>query len=223
VGYLLSYDPQNRMALYRAHYTAQNVGAELESIFASHPRLWLLSYRIAAEDPANLPGSWLEGEAYKVEGNWYGSNHLALYLAADFETPGVGPDEGTAVFGEQIELRYPQVDARLKPGDVLALPLRWRAITVPGEDYTVFVHLGVAGVPPLVQNDGPPRNGLSPTATWAAGREVLDRRALTLPDTLPAGHYRVFVGLYRSSDGSRLPVSGQVADILPIGDVQVER
>jgi 4-amino-4-deoxy-L-arabinose transferase-like glycosyltransferase len=222
VGYLLSYDPQSQMALYRAHYTAQNVGTELESIFASHPRLWLLSYRVAAEDPANLPGSWLEGAAYKVESGWYGPHHLALYLAADFQTPGVGPDEATAVFDEQIELRYPRVDARLKPGDVLALPLRWRAMTAPGEDYHAFVHLGVAGAPPLVQNDGPPRNGTSPTGAWAAGQEVLDRRALALPDTLPPGRYRVFVGLYRPSDGSRLPVDGQGTDILPIGNVQVE-
>lgn len=222
VGYLLSYAPENRTALYRAHYTPQNVGAELGAILAAHPRLWLLSYRVAAEDPANLPGSWLEGEAYKVESTWYGLHHLALYLAPDFWTPGVGPEEGTAVFGGRIALRYPQVNARLKRGDVLALLLHWRAVAAPGENYHVFVHLGVAGVPPLVQNDGPPRNGQSPSAGWVVGQEVLDRRALTVPDTLPAGRYQVFVGLYRPSDGSRLPVDGQDTDILPIGEVYVE-
>ena len=222
VGYLLSYAPESRRMFYRAHYTPQNVGTELAAILSSHPRLWLLSYRIAAEDPVNLPGSWLEDEAYRVESAWYGSHHLALYLAPDFRTPGVGPDEGTAVFGRQIELRYPMVNARLSPGDVLALPLRWRALAAPGEDYHVFVHLGVAGIPPLVQNDGPPCNGQSPTAGWVAGQEVLDRRALLLPDTLPAGRYQVFVGLYRPSDGSRLPVDGQGKDILPIGEVYVE-
>lgn len=221
VGYLLSYDLPGPPALYRAHYTAQNAGRELAAIFASHPRLWLLSYRVAAEDPANLPGSWLEGEAYRVESRWYGPHHLALYLAPDAQTPGVGPDEGTAVFGERIALRYPRVDARLRPGDVLALPLRWRALTAPGEDYAVFVHLGQAGAPPLVQNDGPPRNGLCPTGAWVAGQEVLDRRVLVLPDTLPPGRYQVFVGLYRPSDGRRLPVDGQGTDILPIGSVQV--
>ncbi len=218
-GYLLSYAPQNRLASYRAHYTAQNVGAELTSIFASHPRLWLWSYRIAAEAPANLPGSWLESEAYKAESTWYGPHHLALYLAPDWQTPGVGPTEGTATFDRRIALHYPLIDARLRPGDVLAVPLRWHALAAIHEDYHVFVHLGQPGVPPLVQSDGPPHR---PTGAWDAGREVLDRRALVLPDTLPPGHYQVFVGLYRPSDGSRLPVDGQGTDILPIGSVQVE-
>jgi len=35
-GYLLSYYPQNEWDLYRAYYTPQTVGTELESIFAHH-------------------------------------------------------------------------------------------------------------------------------------------------------------------------------------------
>ena len=127
MGYLLSYYPQNELEFYRAYYTPQTVEAELKSIFASHPRLWLLGYRIAAEDAHNLSASWLEAEAYKVESNWYGDHHLALYLAPDFWTRGVGPDKGIATFDKQIELRYPAVNARLNHGDILALPLRWRA------------------------------------------------------------------------------------------------
>lgn len=218
VGYVLSYAPEMRLPFYRAHYTPQNVGPELEAILAVHPRLWLLSYRIAAENPANLPGSWLENKAYRVGNNWYGPHHLALYLAPDWQTPGVGPDKGIAVFGGQIELHYPRVDARLQPGDVLALPLRWRALTTIREEHYVFVHLGLAGVPPLAQNDGPPQ---ALTDTWDAGQKIFDRRALVLPDNLPPGCYQVFVGLYRPSDGSRLPVDGAGTDILPIGNVQV--
>ncbi len=218
VGYMLSYAPEMRLPFYRAHYTPQNVGPELEAIFAAHPRLWLLSYRIAAENPANLPGSWLENEAYRVESNWYGPHHLALYLTPDWRMPGVGPDEGIATFGGQIELRYPQIDARLQPGDVLALPLRWRALAAIREEYHVFVHLGLTGFPPSAQNDGPLQ---APTDTWDAGQEVLDRRALVLPDALPAGRYQVFVGLYCPLDGNRLSVDGQGTDILPIGEVYV--
>jgi 4-amino-4-deoxy-L-arabinose transferase-like glycosyltransferase len=223
-GYLLGYYPQNELDLYRAYYTPQTVGTELESIFAHHPRLWLLSYRIAAEEAHNLSASWLEAEAYKVESNWYGQHNLALYLAPDFRTPGVGPEENIASFDGRIELRHPLVSAQLSPGDVLALPLRWRTLATFDEDYSVFVHLGLPDTPPLVQSDGPPHNGLNPTGDWVADQEVIDQRALLLPDTIPPGRYAVTVGLYRPSDGNRLPVSGADGlDALLLGYVEIER
>lgn len=223
VGYLLSYYPQHQLSFYRAYFTPQTVGPELESIFTAHPRLWLLSYRIAAEDAHNLSASWLEAEAYKVESNWYGRHHLALYLAPHFQTLGVGPDEGTAYFDGRVELRYPVVEAYLQPGEVMALPLHWRALTALDEEYNVFVHLGLPGAPPLVQNDGIPRNGLAPTSAWTVGQEVLDRRVLSLPNDIAPGRYAVTVGLYKLSDGSRLAVSGENSheDAVILGYVQV--
>ena len=224
VGYLYSYYPQNDLTFYRTYYTSENVDQEMQSIFASHHRLWLLSYRIAAEDRNNLPGSWLEAQAYKLESNWYRRHHVALYLAPDYQTPGVKPDRGIASFDERIELRYPLLNVQLNPGDVLALPLRWQALTTLNENYNVFVHLGSPGAPPLAQRDGPPRNGLKPTSAWAIGEEVVDRRALTIPDTLAPGRYQILVGLYRLSDGSRLPVSSEGgSDALPLGFVEVKR
>jgi len=222
-GYLFSYYPQNELTLYRAYYTPQSVGEELKAILDAHPRLWLFSYRVAAEDAQNLSGSWLEAKAYKVESNWYGEHHLALYLAPDFQTDGVGPGEDTVSFDAQIQLRYPLVEAQLSPGDALALPLRWRALAEPEEDYQVFLHLGAPDAPPLAQNDGPPKNGLSPTSTWSVGQRVVDRRVLLLPDALPPGRYLVTAGLYRLSDGSRLPVSGaRGAKAAKLGYVEVK-
>lgn len=223
VGYLFSYYPQNELSFYRAYFHPQTVGPELERIFDEHPRLWLLSYRIATADTHNLSASWLEAEAYRVDDNRYGHHHLALYLAPDFRTPGVEPNEGLAHFDGRIELSYPSVNAQLSPGDALALPLRWRALADLDEDYVVFAHLGPPDVPPLAQSDGQPQNGLNPTSAWVAGQEVLDRRALSLPDTLPPGRYPVMVGLYRLSDGSRLPVSdtGAQQDTVLLGHVRV--
>ncbi len=224
VGYLQSYYPQNTLSFYRAYYTPQSVGPELERAFSEHARLWLLSYRTAAEDPQNLSASWLEVHAFKVESAWYGYHNLALYLAPSLQTTGVGPDEGMASFDQRIELRYPVIDAWLRPGDVMALPLRWRALVTPQEDYTVFVHLGQAGLPPLAQCDGTPRNATSPTHTWAPGQEVLDRRVIRLPQALAPGSYLVMAGLYRSSDGSRLSIDGMEGqDFLTLGRIQVER
>jgi hypothetical protein len=224
VGYLLSYYPHNALDLYRAFYTPQSVGPELDRVFSRHSRLWLLSYRTTAEDPYNLSASWLETNAFKVESAWYGVHNLALYLAPNFRTAGVGPDEGVATFDQRIELNYPLVRARLHPGDAMALPLRWRALAAPEEDLIVFVHLGLAGAPPLAQSDTAPQNGKRPTRTWAVGEEILDRRVITLPQGLTDGRYWVMVGLYRPTNGSRLPIDGaEGGDAVTLGYVQVER
>ncbi len=215
VGYLFSYCPQSTLSLYRAYFTPQSVGADLTGIFAVHSRLWLLDYRIAAEDPYNLPGSWLEAEAYRQEGSWYGHHHLALYLAPGFHTPGVGPGEGMASFGGLVGLRYPLVNAQLSPGDVLALPLYWQALTALAENYQALVQLSLPDTPPLIQSDVPLK--------WAVDQEVTDRRVLVLPEVLALGHYQIAVALYRLSDRVRLPLDGgNGEDFLVIGYVLVE-
>jgi hypothetical protein len=224
VGYVLGYFSQHELSFYRAYWTPKTVGGELTSIFDSHPRVWLMSYKIGARDPRNLAGAWLERNAYRVESRWYGRHNLALYLAPGFQAPGVGPDTETASFDGKIALEYPVVNAKLQPGDVLALPLRWRALAAVDDDYKVFLHIGQLNAPPVAQDDGQPHNGLEPTGEWKLGQEVLDRRALLLPSDVAPGRYRVRVGLYRVSDGSRLSLSGaHEGDALSLGYVEVER
>jgi hypothetical protein len=121
-------------------------------------------------------------------------------------------------------LRYPHVDARMAPGDVLALPLRWQAVSEIDDDYAVFLHLGLPGKAPIAQGDGRPYGGPDQTKTWLVDEELLDRRALVIPDGVPPGSYRVGVGLYRPSDGYRLPVDGTGGqDMLSLGQVEVVR
>ncbi len=225
VGYIHAYYPQNELVFYRAHYTPGTVRQGLEGIFDSHSRLWRLGYRPGSHSPA-LARSWLEAvtelDVYRVESRTWGHHYLALYVSPSFQTPGVKVNQGTASFGKRIKLTYPTVEAQLKPGDVLALPLTWQALAELDEDYKVFVHLGLPDRPPLVQEDSRPRNNLAPTATWAAGDTVVDRHALLLPETVPPGRYQVRVGLYRASDGVRLPIVGTDGqDALMLGRVEV--
>jgi hypothetical protein len=223
-GYIDSHYPENELCLYQAPHTPETVAEELDSITIHHPRVWLLSYQIGTADPHNLPAAWLETEAYKVDDTWFGDHNLALYLSPDYVSAGVGPDEGVAGFEGRVELRYPVIDARLRPGDAIALPLQWQALTDVDVDYNVFVHIGMQGVPPVAQSDGEPQNGLSPTGAWQIGQRILDRRGILLPGDTPPGRYQVLVGLYRPSDGSRLLVDGeQGSDALLIGYVEVER
>jgi len=203
-GYVMSYYPGNDLTLYRTHYDPDEAASALSAIFEKHPRLWLLNYRIASQDQDNLPAAWLEAHAYKLKGQWYGYHQLTLYLAPDAHLPGIGPIENTATFERGVKLTYPAIDVESQPGDVLPLPLRWQALELLERDYHVFVHLGHPNAPPLAQNDGPPHNGLAPTTTWSIGEEVIDRRALLIPQAISPGRYALMVGLYDKSTGERL-------------------
>jgi hypothetical protein len=55
----------------------------------------------------------------------------------------------------------------------------------------------------VAQHDGPPNAGQSPTSGWLKGDRVLDEHQIPLPADLPAGEYRLIVGLYDAA-GERL-------------------
>jgi hypothetical protein len=93
-------------------------------------------------------------------------------------------------------------------GDVLRADLTLRAINVPTEDYTIFVHLVDSQGHIAAQQDKQPESGAYPTSFWDVGEEVGSRFDLRIPDDATSGDYLIEVGLYGPGDGARLPVSG---------------
>ena len=95
-------------------------------------------------------------------------------------------------------------------GQTLQFSVLWRAVASVGRDYRVFVHfLRMDGTPADgVRTNGdrtPMNNGVPvPTSRWVAGMQVNDTYEIALPGNLPAGDYRVEIGLY--DDRSRLRV-----------------
>jgi serine/threonine-protein kinase len=106
----------------------------------------------------------------------------------------------TARFGQEQYL----------PGQTVQFNIQWRAMVNVGHDYRVFVHFLTANGSPVdgVQTDSdrnPKNNGVeSPTHTWVGGTIVNDIYTIVLPSTLPAGNYRIEIGLY--DDQGRLRV-----------------
>lgn len=92
------------------------------------------------------------------------------------------------------------------PGNQLTLNLEWRADAKPARDYTVFVHLEDAAGKVVKQQDNPPVDGDYPTRLWDSGERVIDTFTIPLQG-LPAGEYKVLVGLYDSETLERLPVT----------------
>ncbi len=93
-------------------------------------------------------------------------------------------------------------------GDVLRVDLALRAATAPAEDYTIFVHLVDPQGHIAAQQDSQPEAGAYPTSFWDAGEQVTSQFDLKVPDGAPTGDYQIEIGLYRSRDDARLPVSG---------------
>lgn len=89
-------------------------------------------------------------------------------------------------------------------GDDVIAELTWQATeAIPG-DYTVFVHLFDEAGNKVAQGDAPPRAGYWPTSRWRPGESVSSSHVVELPSELPAGRYRLGIGLYDPTDGERL-------------------
>ena len=138
----------------------------------------------------------------------------ASALPSPVAWPAKSPTEGSGepavssriTFGDVIRLDGYELNVAASASKQVALDLHWSALQRPPEDYTVFVHLLDSQGRMITQWDSQPLNGDYPTSWWQPGETVLDTRILPLPDDLPAGAYRLAIGLYRSVDGTRLPV-----------------
>lgn len=120
-------------------------------------------------------------------------------------------------FDEQLALLgYGLNDDDFELGDEVGLSLRWQGLTHILHSYSVFVHLVDAEGVMWAQQDGVPLRGLHPTTHWVAGETIWDPRELTLPLDMPAGRYRLEVGVYLPETMQHLPVSD--AEMQPQGN-----
>jgi len=101
------------------------------------------------------------------------------------------------------------------------LALYWRAKEVVEKDCTVFVHLVDQGGKLWGQGDGVPVGGMYPTSAWLPGQVVEDRHVIQVDPGVPAGSYRVLVGLYDPATLERLEAVGPEG-ALPEGAIVLE-
>jgi len=101
-----------------------------------------------------------------------------------------------------IEATTPAI--ALSPGDAVPVELLWQALRPPGETLVVVVQLLGAGDLLVANLEEQPVQGRYPTTAWTTNELVRDRHTLQLPEELPAGEYRLIVGVYRAADLVRL-------------------
>ena len=222
----------------RVEFVAELIGRDLARVGG------LQSYHGRGLYPANLwpPGAIIADRfALRLDDDAQAPVLAALYAGLAGEEaralvgevavqPTAWPEAGPALamVGEGLELTAVSLTpTRAHPDQTLRLAAQWRAVAAPGQDYTVLVHLGEAGQPPLATGDTQPVNGRYPTRLWPAGAVVDDAYTLTLPPELPDGRYPLWLGLYDSASFARLPlvVAGerQANDVFLAGWIEVTR
>jgi hypothetical protein len=101
-------------------------------------------------------------------------------------------------------------------GGQLRITLHWNASVPPSKDYTVFVHMVSPDGKQVAQHDAQPGGGAFPTSLLSGGVEVPDNHLLDV-SALPAGNYRLEIGLYDLASGARLPTDrGDTSVVLPV-------
>jgi hypothetical protein len=151
----------------------------------------------------------------------------ASVIPETWETP--EPDVARdVILGDFARLLGFDAPAQARPGETANVTLYWEATATHPADAIAFVHLWSPGRDaPWAQHDAPPRAGGYPTAAWVEGDLIPDTHPVTLPEDLPPGRYPLWAGLYRRSDGTRLPAVGPEGrlphDLVPLGTIEVEQ
>lgn len=121
-------------------------------------------------------------------------------------------------FANQIALVGYDAPKQISPGGAMSVKLNWRALTSMTDDYTVFVHLVDANGNIIAQKDDQPQSGTYPTSFWDVGETIADEYVLAIPRDTAPGDYKIEIGVYRASDGTRLDIEG-IGDHLTLAAV----
>jgi 4-amino-4-deoxy-L-arabinose transferase-like glycosyltransferase len=196
---------------------------ELSQLESQHDRVWIVLGDSAANDPAGLMTQWLAGHAYQAWSTWYGPLQLFLY-GPGAETTNTLPFQASqAIWQGGISLQeYRVLDSAVPLGQILRLELRWQADEPVTERYKVFIHLLDSSGQVVAQRDGEPASGTRPTTAWIPGEVISDKHGLWLPGDLPAGDYRLILGLYNPETGDRLQVCCPPNDLVSLATLRVE-
>ncbi len=132
------------------------------------------------------------------------------------------PDNVTpisAFLNDEIELvGYNLIDQTVAPEGTFGLNLYWRSLKPAESNYTVFVH--VVGPDQVMRGqwDSMPVQGKAPTSGWLPGEVVEDHYDVPMSKDAPPWKYDIFIGMYDSATGERLPL---VSEKAPISDNRV--
>ena len=133
----------------------------------------------------------------------------------EVEISGVALPETAVNFADKIALLNVDIpNTTLQPGGQLDLTLNWLALAEMTEDYTITVQVLDANDRLVGQTDSWPVQGTRPTSQWQAGETIADPFTLYLDGDMPAGEYRLLIGIYLLGNGRRLPIINEDGTVI---------
>lgn len=186
----------------------------------NHKRIFAVFYGAAEQDPKGIVENTLSNVAYEISDEWFGDVRLVKYAApANFEDV-EAVDE---IFGESIHLKSYALNAEaFFAGDLLQLQLEWMTSAPLDKGYKVFVQMLNSDGVLVAQRDSEPAGGLKATNTWEVGETIFDNHALVIPADLPAGDYKLIIGLYDINDAASRLAVGE-GDYLELAHLSIQK
>lgn len=178
---------------------------QLSTLASQTPTLSLVFFNETAGDPQRQIESWLNTHLFRLGEWWAGALRVVDY---------VSPVDGTTItrhdvtLGDRIRLIRSEVAAtRLNGTPVLLIELQMEAVIAIERSYKVGAYVLDGHEAVVAQYDSIPQGYIAPTTGWIAGQPIVDRFAVRLPATLPAGRYRLVMALYDEATLEQLPAS----------------
>jgi hypothetical protein len=171
----------------------------------------------------SVPALVQEGSSAVIDRAAVAAQALSLHELYYWSNTLAGIHELNDRLGPEIRLLgYKLAQPEPGSGDPLTLTLYWQPLARLDRDYTIFVHILDPSGETATGWDNMPCQDTCPTAQWPAGRLVEDAHLVPLPPGLPAGEYRVALGVYYLPTGERLPVYGPDGQEIPDGRIVLE-
>ncbi len=191
----------------------------LESLLENYNRLWYLpAESFNPVTPEIEP--WLNRKSVQQDAVFFRALHLNLYESPAYFLTTMTPQPTDFAAGIHLDgFRFEKGDSspqKIAPGKLLDVTLVWHTDAPVDAAYTVFTHLIGPDGALYGQWDNPPGRGTYPTTQWPPGEQIFDSYQIPVQENAPPGEYRLFVGMYNSASGERLPVPDEAGN--PIAD-----
>jgi hypothetical protein len=158
---------------------------------STNGEFWWVQMETAETRPKDVAGAYFaQPNVQQIEAQTFGACRVSRVVSLP-----AAPLSSFEVAGGPIRL-LGMATEQPRAGAALHVVLYWQARAPVQAGYTVFVQVLDAGNRIVAQRDSLPAGGAAPTDTWTAGAVVRDAYRLELPASLPAGVYRLWVGLY---------------------------
>lgn len=208
--------------------SAAQTEAQLAELLTSSDYIWFLPTPTSYYDKGEVVDTWLRQNAQLVSEEWIGVTHILQFATWDVAEDAIA-NQVDIRFGDVAALRgYATLPGEKdwEPGETIHLELFWEPLTQTEAPLTVFVHVlgptDADGLSLVAQDDSPPQGGRLSTISWPINTLFRDPRTFTIPDSAPAGHYVIGVGLYDPVTLERIALDAEIPQSDPDSAILLE-